>query len=191
MKYKLFVASYAYLETRVIGEEYVVVQVEPSNTDLYLEKVFDTIEQATPAIGEDCTLVSYKRRRKVTTPHNHTAYDPFHSEQAARSWLDEREAEVDAVEMRSGFESTVREIIIDQCDLEGYEYAPKYEVKLEVKSIKYITVEIDSEHHDDIEDGYDAGEKAKELCENGDYDSEIEYVSPDDFEVYVEDYDEV
>jgi hypothetical protein len=60
----------------------------------------------------------------------------------------------------------VKQDIIDTEELE--EFSPVYEVELEVTVKKRFIVEIDASEYDDVEDEYDAGQKAVELFDEGD-----------------------
>ena len=119
---------------------------------------------------------------------------PYSEKMGANAWLkrcidgchDEDGKFVDNV---VSYSSSLDYQIID--DPEEYAYQPKWECTMEVITKKTITVTIDSEEYGDVEDEYDAGQKARELIENGDFDHELDYADNDSFEVEEEYVEEV
>jgi hypothetical protein len=179
MKYQLFIASYSYVVTDEVGTEYVAVPTV--GDDGSGEVICESPAEATKLVEAGQAIQWYSRPKVQRNSELHTADEPFDSYAKAVSWLADRSESIDGVGNRSAFRSLVRTIVIDTNQMQ--EFKPVYEVELEVTMKKTITVRIDSDEHDGIEDEWDARAKAVSLCDEGDYDEEIEYAEIDRMEI--------
>ena len=181
MKSKMYVASYAVTTKRKTGSfEYIVFTKKPDGEG-FDEAICATEEEAKQLVADPEALISVRRDQMKTEVQVGTAYEPFESESAAEAWVQSRREHFESRPEVTNVTTLVREVMIDTDEL--IEYAPVYEVELEVVITKRMYVTVDSSEYDDINDEYDAREWAADMVRGGEMDSELEYADTGEIEV--------
>jgi len=171
MKYRMYIATFCHLEEHVHGSQYMVSRKsEDAHADYEMVSVHE---------DANCALENAARIRSELSPmitrvpktgyRIATKRALFGDQYAAQSWVESLAAQ----HQGKVVEKSVMEEVLDETDLEDMEYNPVFKVKLEVTQTKYLTVEIESCDHVDVEDEDDAREKAMELFEDDAFEDEL------------------
>lgn len=193
MKTKLFNAAVAVTSRTHVGYEWVVQSPNAEIDGLMNEVVFSLEEEARAASATDeHDTTCFCRRKMVTRTNVIVPFEALETQSKCNDWISKTRAgyQIDGKNIDGivNVVDTQNEFIVDTDGL--MEHRPKYKVRLEVKTTKYIDVEIDSGLHDSIEDEYDAGEVARDLCEDGEYDNDLDCTYADNIDVNVESSEE-
>jgi hypothetical protein len=171
MKYRMYIATFCYLEQNSGSSQYMVsCSSEDAEADHEFVSVHDdancALEHAARVRSERSPLIT---RVPKTGYAIRTKRSLFADQYAAQSWVESLAAQHEGKVV----EKSVMEEVLSSDDLEEMEYKPVYKVKLEVTQTKYITVEIESDDFDDVEDEEDARERAIDLFEDDMFEDEL------------------
>lgn len=188
MKFKQYLCATAAVQQRDgLREEYVVLR---NGIDgIKIEHVFDSEDDALEFSNADDYLYARAKREfdVAVNPYLLRSSDEAMGRiRVNRECVCEDDGSFKADIIAFG--SNYLNVTTDSDDWD--EYRPRYEVTLNAKLIREITVEIDPEECDEpVDDEYDAARIAISKADNGDYDYEIEHAC-DDYVEFEERYTE-
>jgi hypothetical protein len=183
MKFKRYIASVACTyQVNTDIDEFVVLERDALGYST--ENVFSTKDEAKEfCLNSDHEAVWIMRKQKALRTEIIQYGDTFDSHADALSWAGNRETEYGERFAVVHFRSSISDVMVDSDEHE--EYQPVYEMEVEVRVIKRITVTVDTEDYREVEDEYDAQEKARQLIDDGELDDDIRYADVDEYEIDV------